>query len=299
MEHQTPLLSIVTPTYNRCSLLQRCYSSLRNQTCYNFEWIIVDDGSTDDTGSVASAFKSDLFPICYHKKNNGGKHTALNASHKFIHGKYVLILDSDDYLTENAVEEVIIAWGRYSEQKQIGILTFLRMTENGIPFCTVQDYDTPVSAFAHQRKRLIGNDCCEVIRSELFFLYPFPEFSGERFLAEGALWERVGLKYKMVYINCKIYVCEYLEDGLTKIGRSLRIKNPKGGMFVSELRMDRGNNLKGRLKNALLYNCYGSIAKVSVVDRIKQSRSPVISALGVIPGMILAAYWKQKYSLQL
>ncbi|MCQ2385773.1 MAG: glycosyltransferase family 2 protein, partial [Clostridia bacterium] len=98
-----PSLSIITPTYNRGYLLPVLFHSLEKQTCFDFEWILVDDGSDDDTEAVAKTFFNDLFPFVYIKKENGGKHTALNASHPYVKGKYVLILDSDDYLTEDAV----------------------------------------------------------------------------------------------------------------------------------------------------------------------------------------------------
>ena len=99
------LLSIVTPVYNRAKLLERCFQSLLRQSCGDFEWIVVDDGSSDDPGAVLDRLtRQASFPTQFVRKENGGKHTALNAAHPYIHGSYVLILDSDDMLTEDAVE---------------------------------------------------------------------------------------------------------------------------------------------------------------------------------------------------
>ena len=160
-------LSIITPTYNRAEYLPRCYDSLRRQTSFDFEWIIVDDGSTDDTERVVSAFASDLFPIVYVKKSNGGKHTALNASHPYIRGKYVLTLDSDDYLTNTAVQEVAHAWGQYKQDQNIGIVTFLKGTDKEHPVCAAAEYDVPAEILRYRRIRYMRTDCCEVIRTEV------------------------------------------------------------------------------------------------------------------------------------
>ena len=288
------MLSIITPTFNRAACLSRCYKSLQKQTSFDFEWIIVDDGSTDSTTEVVSTFSSDHFPIIYKKKTNGGKHTALNAAHEFIHGKYVLILDSDDYLTETAVKEVSFAWEKYEKDPQVGIVTFLRGTDVTHPLCGVADYQVPVEIMHYRRIRYASSDCCEVIRTELFKKYPFPVFERERFLAESALWDRVSFTHKCVYINSVIYICEYLEGGLTKSGRKLRLQNPHGGMFTSELRMDRSNFMKDRIKNGLLYNCYGKAAGIPLKDLFRKCRSPWLAFLCAPGGRILFFLWNRR-----
>ena len=288
------MLSIITPTFNRAAYLPRCYKSLQKQTSFDFEWIIVDDGSTDDSSRVVSTFSSDQFPIIYVKKANGGKHTALNAAHECIHGRYVLILDSDDFLTETAVQEVSSAWEKYEKDPQVGIVTFLKGSDKGHPVCTVVDFDVPVEIMRYRRIRHTSSDCCEVIRAELFKKYPFPVFEGERFLAESALWDRVSFTHKCVYINSVIYICEYLEGGLTKSGRKLRLQNPHGGMFTSELRMDRSNFMKDRIKNGLLYNCYGKAAGIPLKDLFRKCRSPWLAFLCAPGGRILFFLWNRR-----
>ena len=291
----TVSLSIITPSYNRAPFLENCFRSLENQTNDNFEWILVDDGSSDNTGEVVGALRSDRFPIHFLHKENGGKHTALNAAQPYIQGKYVLILDSDDTLTETAVEEVLTAWKRYEADERVGIVTFLKGIAPDQPVCTVADFDVPVEIMRYRRIRRIRTDCCEVIRAELFKKYPFPVFEGERFLAESALWDRVSFTHRCVYIDSVIYLCEYREDGLTKAGRALRIRNPRGGMFTSNLRMDRTNYWKDRFKNGLLYACYRAYAGVSIRSAIYGCRSPWLAALCMPAGYILYRYWKQRY----
>ena len=104
-------VTVLTPTYNRGHLLGKLYDSLCRQTDKSFQWLIIDDGSVDNTEDVVKNFCAmNVLSIEYHKKNNGGKHTALNYSHSYIKGGYVVIVDSDDYLLPCAIEEIRRAW---------------------------------------------------------------------------------------------------------------------------------------------------------------------------------------------
>lgn len=290
-------LSIVTPAYNRARLLPRCYESLCAQTCLDFEWIIVNDGSSDDTEKVMKGFQANDFPIFCISKSNGGKHTALNATHAHIHGEYVLILDSDDYLVPTAVEQVLLGWQRYSENQEIGMVIFLKGSTENMPNCKAAEKDEykPVDNSNYKRICIRSGDCCEVVRSMLFKKYSFPVFEGERFVAEGALWDRVSDESKCVYINKVIYICEYLEDGLTKSGRGMFIRNPHGGMFTSNLGMRRKHRFQVRFKNGLLYTSYGFFAKKSISQMAKTCFAPVLMVMCLPFGFGLYLIWKKKY----
>lgn len=291
-----PFLTIITPVYNRASLLGACYESLCRQTELDFEWIVVDDGSTDGSAELAEAFSSDRFPITVIRKENGGKHTAINAAIPRIRGDYVLFLDSDDTLTEDAAMQVRSAWAQHSADPTVGVLIFLRGTPGGDPFCTVADYGVPVDLLRYRRDRRISTDCCEVLRAELLRQYPFPEFAGERFLAECALWNRIARSHKCVYIDRIIYLCAFLEDGLTSAGRRLRIQCPRGGMFTSELRIHSNNSLPQRCKYAMLYCCYGFFAGLS--PRLILTGEPGclwLKALALAPGYALYLRWKKHH----
>ena len=296
MESNSVSISIVTPVYNRADLLYKCYQSLVNQTNYDFEWIIIDDGSTDNSLEVARSFKAD-FQIKVITKENGGKHTALNASHQYIEGKYVLILDSDDYLISAAVDTVINSWSKYDEQDEVAVVVFLRGSDEDHPLCMAypDDEGKQVDIIRYNRKTIVSLDACEVIRTELFKKYPFPVFEGEKFVAEGALWDRVGLTHKCVYINKVIYICKYLEGGLTKSGKPMRINNPNGGMYTSNLGMNKKNFLKSRLKNGLLYNCYSFFAKKTFKEAFRPSDSKFLMCFCRPFGFALYLLWKKKY----
>lgn len=298
MNRTNPLLSIITPTYNRGNLLNNCFESLCSQTDFDFEWIVVDDGSTDDTEEIMGYIvkKANPFSIYYVKKENGGKHTALNASHPYIHGRYVLIFDSDDKLTSDAVEVVRKEWKQYENNQLIGLLIFLRENSQHILCAYAKDEYKPVDLLNYKRTTVLSSDCCEVLRSELFKKYPFSVFEGEHFLAETALWYRVGLESKCIYINKPIYICEYLDGGLTKSGRTMRIKNPQGGMYTSFLRMNSHCRLQERLKAGMLYVCYGSFAGKKIGQLMKDAKPYVLlTFVCLVPGKLMYMLWRKKY----
>ncbi len=295
-----PILSIITPTYNRKELLLRCFDSLKKQTCFDFQWIIVDDGSTDGTCEIADQFVSENFEIQYLYKENGGKHTALNFTHPYINGDFVTILDNDDYFLPNAVENIVTAWKTITDP-EIGIVSLLKgkREENGeiVPLCTGAVEGQAVDIAEGARIRNISSDCNEVIRKDLFLKYPFPIFEGERFVSECALWDRVGQTHKCVYFNNIVCICEYLEDGLTGAGRKMRLQNPNGGMFTSNLRMSKNNRFKIRIKNGLLYTCYGFFAHKSPCAMAEQCQSKCLMWCCLPMGWLLYKYWNKKYRM--
>lgn len=290
------LLTILTPTYNRAHMLPDCYRSLKEQTCQDFEWVVADDGSTDETDVFMAGLPRDDFQILYFKKENGGKHTALNAAHPYIHGKYVLILDSDDRLTSDAVERVAAAWEPFENDPSIGIVTLLKGSDPQHPNCYAADEGVPVDIMSYRRICPVSNDACEVIRASIFCAMPFPVFPGERFLSEGALWNRVSFTHKCVYVNRVVYLCSYLEGGLTRSGKSLRIRNPLGGMYTADLNMARKNGLKRRVKNGILYDCYGFFSALSLRLCFARSSHKVITFLCLPFGYVLYRVWEKRYS---
>ena len=294
---KAPPLTIVTPTYNRAALLEKCYRSLADQDCFSFEWVVIDDGSTDDTKAVVSGIlaKESRFEIIYVYKENGGKHTALNASHPYIHGKYVLILDSDDTLTPDAVSICLEGWKCWETYKSVGVLVFQRGYAMDDPFCYVLDENIPVDIMSYPRICIHSSDACEVVRSELFRQIPFPVFPGERFLSEGSFWGRLSFVCKCVYVNRVVYLCEYLEDGLTKSGRPLRIRNPLGGMDNANVYMAKKNRFKLRVKNGLLYTAYGFFAKKSPSRMSRECDHKAMMRLCLPFGWLLYRNWKRKW----
>lgn len=290
------LVSIITPTYNRRDLIIRAYESLQRQTNLNFEWIVVDDGSVDQTDELFTEWRSTQFDIKYIKKENGGKHTALNFSHPYINGEIVIILDSDDYLIPDAINTIIGDWERYINDKSICCVSYCRMKKDGNYISNV-GLSSPVIS-NHIDYRINGNrgaDRCETIRAEYFKEYPFPIFPGERFMSEGWLWNSMSYKYNTVYIDKGIYIGEYLEHGLTKSGRKFRMTSPNGMMLNCKSFFDSRFSFKIRMKEYLLYWVYGKCAHLKVKDIIVNSGHALWATLTMPFGILLYIVWKKKY----
>ena len=268
MLKSSPRLTILTTTYNRSHLLHRCYESLCKQTCKNFEWLIVDDGSTDTTEEVVNNIKKESppFAICYVKKENGGKHTALNFSHPYINGEYLLMLDDDDYLTADAVEIALQDWSIYTDNKRIGCISYQRADlKTNKPL--VSGYEKPgggpiISNYIDFRVNAVRKgDCAEVVRTSMFVKFPAPVYEGEKFLPEDFLWVKSAFEYDTVYISKVIYLCEYRADGLTKGKSKNRFKDPLGGMYTCNLYFNPKISFGVQMKKAFLYDCYALAAR--------------------------------------
>jgi glycosyltransferase involved in cell wall biosynthesis len=221
-------VTVFTPTYNRAYRLKSLYNSLCQQTSKNFEWVIVDDGSTDDTECLVSSFiTSKVINIRYFKQQNGGKHRAVNRGVKEAKGELFYIVDSDDILPEQAIERIVFHYNNIRNDLKYAGVCGLKCDfegnkvgggENfGIISCTSLDF----------RNRLkIRGDMAEVIRTSVMKEFPFPEFVGEKFCPEDVLFNRIATKYKLLYFYENTYMCEYLNDGLTATITKIRMNSP-------------------------------------------------------------------------
>ncbi len=251
-------LTIITATYNRARSLERLYKSLNNQMEYNFEWIIIDDGSLDDTeGTVKSVARNCLkFDIKYYKKENQGKHVALNYSHQYISGRFCMVVDDDDVLPDDAIKTILCYIKKYGGNPQIGCICFQKADFNKKPLVDWKGNTDIISNTIDFRiNQNHGGDCAEVVRTEVFCQYPFPIFDGEKFLSEDNLWIKSAYKYDTVYVKKIVYLAEYLEDGLTRNKERNRLKDPIGKLYNYNLYFDKRFKLAVKAKKAILYNC--------------------------------------------
>lgn len=216
------LITIFTPAYNRAHLLLRLFHTMKLQTNLAFEWLIVDDDSSDDTESVVQKFINEetRFSIRYYKQKHGGKHRAMNLAVQLAKGEYFFPVDSDDWLPENAIE-LLISW--IKEIQGVPSLCGVAGQKALADGSTVGDSfenERFVDASSLERKKLhIEGDKAEVFATEVLRKYPFPEFDGEYFVTEAVCWNAIAADgYKLRWYQEPVYYCEYLEDGLTKTG---------------------------------------------------------------------------------
>lgn len=250
-------VTIITPTYNRAELLKNLYQSLEQQNNKDFEWLIVDDGSTDRTKEAVEEITDNAsFHINYIWKENGGKHTALNVGIKTIHTELTMIVDSDDQLLPNAVDEICKVHHKYSSFDKIGVYSFLKCYSNGKPIVSLDKEEFVDSYVKYRIKENRPGDMAEVFKTCVLREFPFPEFQGEKFLSEDVVWIQIGLKYQYVFINKPIYQCEYLEGGLTSNDKPMKFASPCGSMLRGKMLMSKECGIIQNLKGAIIYDCY-------------------------------------------
>ena len=289
------LLTIITPVYNRASLINKLFDSLIKQKNKNFIWMVIDDGSTDEIKKEMDQIigESD-FEIRFYQKDNGGKHTALNVAFSNLETELALIVDSDDTLIPDATEIIEETWKK-RDDKEVAGCVFLKGHEDGtcIGYSELEDgtYDMIDAMFSHN----ISGDKAEVFRSDILKQFRFPVYSGEKFIGEDYIWRQIYLKYSMMYCNRIIYLCEYLEGGLTKQGRKLRISCPLGGMDNSKVSFDKHFPLRERIKRAWLFVCYGKFAGLAYWEIIDRSNAKILISCNYIFGVLLYFFWKKRY----
>lgn len=289
-------VTVLTPTFNRGGRLQSLWNSLQKQTVKDFEWLVVDDGSTDGTKDLITRLqeKSD-FPIRYIYKSNGGKHTALNVGIQTICSELIFIVDSDDCVTDDAVESILKIHKKYRSQNNICGYAFLRAFPDGKVNGKKFDVDEKIGSYIDVRVN--GNDTgadkAEVFKTHCLKEFPFPEYPNEKFLGEDLVWVRMARKYEMVHINKAIYVGNYLEDGLTNNRRKHNIASPIGCMHRAEEFMEPDLKTRYRIKGGLQYIVYGRFAGVKVVDLIRKSRHKVLATVCTPGGLFLHSRWSK------
>ncbi len=306
------ILTILTPTYNRADKIKKLYDSLCSQSVRDFEWLIVDDGSTDGTQELIQGFINDSnIRVRYEYQINGGKHRALNRGISQIESDLTFIVDSDDWLTENAVETIIQFHEKYISRKETEKLcgfSFLRAYSNGEVNTGEYPVDEVVDSFRQQRinNDLLG-DKAEVYYTDVLKRYPFEEFEGEKFMPEDAVWLKMSGPYNMVHANRIIYYCDYLEGGLTKSGKKMKIHSPFGMMYRSAVYLnDSLVNTKVKVKMAVLYDIYSHFAskenkKFSVSNKAKcaitDGKGKILVKVVYIPSIIVYSIWNRKYNV--
>lgn len=227
------MITVFTSTYNRGYIIENLYQSLKRQTSKDFEWIVIDDGSTDNTESLLFKWKNEEanFPIKYKKIKNGGKHKAINIGVSLSSADAFFIVDSDDFLVENAIEEAQTWFQAICEKPQYAGVSGLRGYTKDNPiggWGTFSNAYIDATNLERETYGLLG-DKAEIYKTEILKKYPFPEFKGENFLTEAIVWDRIAIDgFKIRWYQKIIYICDYLEDGLTHSGYAKSIKNPKG-----------------------------------------------------------------------
>ncbi len=249
-------ITVFTPAYNRAYTLGRLYASLLRQTYGDFEWLVVDDGSTDDTPALLERMQAEgKLDMRHCRVANGGKHRAIDIGAQKARGELLFIVDSDDYLADHALERIAFHYENVRGDASFGGVAGRRAhpdgrtigsrTAFGVRDCTSTEYRV--------RYRMRG-DMAEVLRTEVVRRYPFPDYEGEKFCAEDVLFRRIAREYRLRWFDENIYICEYLPDGLTAHIRRRHRESPRYSMLsYGGAAKDPCNGFMARLRAGINY----------------------------------------------
>lgn len=264
-------VTIFTPTFNRGYIIHELYNSLLRQTVQDFEWLIVDDGSTDDTQKIVKMFISEKnIPIRYLRKENGGKHTAVNVGIKEADGELFFIVDSDDQLIDNAIERVLFYYSQIKENDDFaGVCGLKAYFDRQIVGGKVGFDVLDCNSLDYRYKYKIKGDKSEVFKTHILKNYSYPEIDGEKYAAPGFVWNQIACKYILRYFNEIIYLCEYLPDGLSKANVQNRMKyNKMSSLFYLQL-YEMPIPLIQKIKAAVNYWRFGLCSIIPLKENIK------------------------------
>lgn len=250
-------LTIHTHTYNRAHTLPKVYESLKNQTCFDFDWFITDNGSTDNTESLFKIWckEENPFKITYHKISERGIPRALNYGINHISGNYFFMLDSDDKLLPNAVEKIYKGILEIHDKPDFVGAGFVIVFDDGTPvkgvWPKVNNEGYVDCTNLERYKYDLDADMREVYKTDIIKKYPFPVWHDEIYAPEQLCLNAMALDgYKIRWFNDPIYICEYLDGGQTQGNWNLLRKNKMGFAMLSNHRLLYARSFKEKFKSA-------------------------------------------------
>lgn len=247
-------LTIFTPTYNRAHLLPRLYNSLLRQTGKDFSWLIIDDGSTDNTCELVQGWISEgHLPIRYHYKENGGMHTAHNVAYELIDTELNTCIDSDDWMPDDAVEKIVNFWQQNGSDRYSGIIA-LDATKKGDMIGSELPRDRKGVQFCEFYAKGGTGDKKLIYRTKVMQQYPpYPVFPGEKFVSLRYKYLLADQDYTLLILNEVVGIVEYQSDGSSLNMIRQYCNNPQGFAFIRKIDMVLGYTLKVRFKAAVHY----------------------------------------------
>jgi glycosyltransferase involved in cell wall biosynthesis len=289
---------ILTPTYNRANTLPKLYDSLLKQETYNFNWLVIDDGSTDGTRQLIERFKNEnIINIQYIYQTNGGKAKALNTGFsKCDVNTLIMVVDSDDFLLPSAITTVLEYNNKYENIKEVGGLFFHYNSPDGklLNFKGNQITKDEILTRYEYNNKYKQNDGCICYFGKAIKKYRYPEFDGETYVGPTVIQMEMADEYKFVFSPKVVGVAEYLAGGLSKSGRKLRMKSPLGMIHYCKLMITPKVSLFKRLKYSISLWPYAKIANKSFFEVIKSARNPIFLITSYLPGQILFYMWRRK-----
>lgn len=284
-------LTVFTPTFNRAYSLHLCYESLLRQTLNDFEWIVIDDGSTDNTKELVNSWITEnKIIIHYHYKENEGMHTAHNLAYRFIDTELNVCIDSDDYLADNAIELIIRKWKEEGSNKYAGIIGLNAKFNRNIIGSEFTTNSTTLSNFYQAGGR---GDKKLVYRTDIMKELPeYPIFEGEKYVGLNYKYLLADLQYELLTMNKIICYVDYQTDGSSMNMYRQYFRNPRGFAFIRKESMKHHPSAKRRFMEAIHY------VSSSIICRnykfIQESPRKILTITAIPLGLLLYLYLKYK-----
>lgn len=283
----TPTLTIFTPTYNRAYTLHLCYESLKRQTYKDFVWLIIDDGSTDDTKElVAGWIREKTIQIKYYYQQNQGMHGAHNTAYQLIETELNVCIDSDDYMPDDAVEKIINMWNSSGSNKVSGIIGLDSYTDGKIIGSELPSGLKTSTLFDLYEKHGVSGDKKLVYRTELTKMFPYPVYENENYVGLAYKYFMLDRQYEMLLMNEILCCVEYLPDGSSLNMLSQYKKNPKGFAFFRKelMKLPFASNMY-KYRQAIHYVSSSLLSKN--LRFIKEAPNKALTAMAIPLGVLL------------
>ena len=300
IDKYTYTFTVFTPTFNRAYMLPIVYESLKKQTFRDFEWLIVDDGSTDNTKDLVETWQKETkFPIRYFWQKNGGKHRARNFGVSKAHGALFFTSDSDDEIVPDILERFHYHWNAIpkDQRSQFAGVAGLCVNRNGsiVGSKFPQDiFDSNMWAIRDKHK--VTGDKCGFQRTDVMKEFPFPMFAGEKYVMEGLVWYRIAQKYKTRFVNEIFRIYERLPDGLSVSGLTHTIRSPRGKALFWNEYLKMPICFQKKLKAAVNYFRCSLHAKKNSFEIIRNASLPSLVVIGVPLSYFLYFFDRYRYT---
>ena len=280
-------LTIFTPAYNRAHTIARTYESLCRQTCKDFEWLVVDDGSSDNTRQLVEGWIAEnIIPIRYIYQENQGMHGAHNTAYKNIQTELNTCIDSDDWMPDDAVEKIVTVWKEHGSNQYAGIIG-LDAKEDGAIIGKKFPENLKKTTLRGYYEDLNGSGDKKIVyRTSVICNTPeYPVFERERYVGLAYKYNLVDEQYPLLTSNDVYVIVDYQNDGSSRGMWRQYWNNPKGFAFFRKFDMQQTRSWKRKLMDNIHYVSH------SIRSRnwnfLQNSPMKWLTFISIFPGVIL------------
>lgn len=293
------MITVFTPTYNRANKLQRLYQSLCGQTNYGFEWLIIDDGSSDNTQQVVQCFmeKENKFPIRYFRKENGGKYTAHNEGVERANGDLFLCVDSDDYVEKNAIDEILNFWNKTVQESCTGIIALKKDQNDNVLSDSFPKNVEKCKKIDLEQKYNCNGEFSLIFKTDIMKRYLYPVITDEKFMGENIVYDQVDQIGEMRLFNKVITICEYCEDGYTNNFMQVVLDNPTGYQIYYKQRIDLAVTFKEKVGYIIRYHAFKKMS-TNYVDTYRGINDKLVFLLKPVGCVVYIIYMIKKKKMR-